>query len=74
MPGIATHDVGARKVRAAFINRDLSDLAFVRRVLEEAENADNPVLERARYLAITGMLLDEFYRIRIAALREQIRS
>ena len=55
------------------IDRDLSDLAFVERVLEEAENTANPVLERARFLAITGMLLDEFYRIRVAFLREQIR-
>lgn len=55
------------------IDRDLSDLAFIQRVLEEAENTANPLLERARYLAITGMLLDEFYRIRVAAMREQIR-
>lgn len=60
--------------RGQLINRDLSDLAFVERVLEEAENGANPVLERAKFLAITGMLLDEFYRIRVAALREQIRS
>jgi polyphosphate kinase len=60
--------------RGQLINRDLSDLAFVQRVLEEAENTKIPLLERARYLAITGMLLDEFYRIRVAALREQIRS
>ena len=60
-------------IGADLINRDLSDLAFVQRVLEEAENGRNPVLERARFLAITGMLLDEFYRIRVAALREQIR-
>jgi polyphosphate kinase len=59
---------------AVFINRDVSDLAFVERVLEEAENARNPVLDRARFLAISGMLLDEFYRIRVAVLREQIRS
>lgn len=56
------------------VNRDVSDLAFVQRVLEQAENEENPLLERARYLAITGMLLDEFYRIRVAALREQIRQ
>jgi polyphosphate kinase len=55
------------------IDRDASDLAFVERVLEEAENTANPVLERAKFLAITGMLLDEFYRIRVAYLREQIR-
>jgi polyphosphate kinase len=60
--------------RAELINRDLSDLAFVERVLEEAENEANPVLERAKFLAITGMLLDEFYRLRIAVLREQIRT
>lgn len=59
---------------AEFINQDVSDLAFVRRVLEQAENRRVPVLERVRFLAITGMLLDEFYRIRVAALREQIRS
>jgi polyphosphate kinase len=43
-------------------------------VLEQAETARNPLLERARFLAISGILLDEFYRIRVAALREQIRS
>lgn len=61
-------------VNVQLINRDLSDLAFVGRVLEEAENEANPVLERVRFLAITGMLLDEFYRIRVAFLREQIRT
>lgn len=63
----------AAGAEAEFINRDLSDLAFVQRVLEQAENVRNPLLERARFLAITGLLLDEFYRIRVAALREQIR-
>ena len=56
------------------LNRELSELAFVQRVLEQAETESNPLLERARFLAITGMLLDEFYRIRVAALREQIRQ
>jgi len=57
-----------------FINREVSELAFVERVLEHAEEEANPLLERARYLAITGNLLDEFYRIRVAALRQQIRQ
>ncbi|HUF73246.1 MAG TPA: polyphosphate kinase 1 [Gammaproteobacteria bacterium] len=69
-PGISPFETDGS---VPLIDRDLSDLAFVERVLEEAENTANPVLERARFLAITGMLLDEFYRIRVAFLREQIR-
>lgn len=57
-----------------FIDRDLSDLAFIERVLEEAENERVPVLERVRFLAITGMLLDEFYRVRVAGLRDLLRT
>ena len=57
-----------------FVNREVSELAFVERVLEHAEEEANPLLERARFLAITGNLLDEFYRIRVAALRQQIRQ
>lgn len=69
-PGTSPHEADDR---CPLIDRDLSDLAFVGRVLEEAENVSHPVLERAKFLAITGMLLDEFYRIRMAYLREQIR-
>lgn len=57
-----------------FFSREISDLAFIRRVLEEAENPEVPVLERVRYLAITEMLLDEFYSYRVAELRAAIRS
>lgn len=63
-----------RGARARLLDRELSELAFVRRVLEEAENPSNPVLERLRFLGITGLLLDDFYRIRVTALREQIRA
>jgi polyphosphate kinase len=56
------------------LTRELSELAFVQRVLEEAEHPDRPVLERLKFLGITGMLLDEFARIRLAALRERIRA
>lgn len=55
-----------------YLNRELSQLAFVARVFEEAEDARNPLLERVKFLAICGMLLDEFYETRVAALRDQL--
>jgi polyphosphate kinase len=72
-------DTGPHEARSLldpglYVNRELSLLAFQKRVLEEAQDPHNPLLERVKFLSIFGSNIEEFFMVRVAGLNRQVEA
>src|SRR5918998_6279348 len=75
MPSDFAHEMKSKPKRFfawSVLNRDLCQLEFFRRVLEEAADKSNPVLERLKFLAVFSSNLDEFFMVRVSGLKEML--
>ena len=70
----AEEEAALRPSGERYLNREVSWLDFNARVLAQAEQADLPLLERAKFLAIFANNLDEFFQVRIAGLKDQVAA
>src|SRR4051794_41465559 len=71
-PKKSTHTTPDLHDTSLYVNRELGLLSFQWRVLEEARDASNPLLERIKFLAIVGSNLNEFFMVRVASLNAQL--
>ncbi|WP_166244632.1 polyphosphate kinase 1 [Paenibacillus turpanensis] len=68
------NQITPKDVSSKYINRDLSWIQFNRRVMEEAQDPETPLLERIKFLSIVSSNLDEFMSVRVAGIRDQIKA
>ena len=73
-PEAGTPEAGKLGNERRYINRELSWLEFNRRVLALAEAPEQPLLEKAKFLAIFSSNLDEFFQVRVAGLKDQLAA
>ncbi len=69
---VSSHEPGGDIAQPSFINRDLSLIEFFRRVLDEAFDERNPLLERLKFISILSSNLDEFFMVRVSGLKERL--